>query len=145
GDDLAAWQHRLERQHVVDGHAVQERVRPARVLAHVAPQGADALAGGIGHVVETIGTGRGAQVQVDHARLDDGAAVVRIDGEDAVHAREGQHHAAVTGYRAAAQPGAGATGRAGHAAFVTQPHDRADVRGATRQPDGLRARPRPRR
>src|SRR5207248_6803829 len=108
------------------------------------PQVADALAGGIGYVVEAVGTGRVAQVQVDHARLDDGAAVVRIDGEDAVHAREGQHHAAVTRYRAATQPGAGPTGRAGHAAFVTQPHDRADVRGAARQHDGLRARPRQR-
>ena len=43
-EQLAVRQHDLRARHVVDGEAVLEAVRPARVLGHVAADGADLLA-----------------------------------------------------------------------------------------------------
>ncbi len=47
------------------------------------------------------------QSGVDHAGLDDGDAVDRVDLQDPVHLRQGEHDAAVGGVRGAGQPGAG--------------------------------------
>jgi len=43
-DQLAVGEHHFETEHMVGGDAVGERVRPARVLRHVAPDGAGFLA-----------------------------------------------------------------------------------------------------
>src|SRR5439155_1551485 len=82
--------------------------RAAAVLADVAADGAGFLAGRVGYVVQAIGRGRLGQVEVDHAGLDDGAPVVGVDLQDAVHAAEGDQDAAADGDGPAAEAGAGA-------------------------------------
>ena len=92
--DLAAGQHDLNSGDVVHGHAVHQRVRTAGVLRDVAADGAGLLAGGIGREVQPKVRDVLGELQVHHARLHDRAQVLDVDFEDAVHAREGDDHAA---------------------------------------------------
>ena len=100
--------HDLQAQHVVGRHAVGEAVRPAGVLGDVAADGAGALARRVGRVVEAVLGDRLAQVEVDHARLDQRRPVLDVDLEDALHARHRDEHAADRRDGAAAEPGTGA-------------------------------------
>ena len=52
GDELPVGQHDVGGEHVVDGEAVLEAVRAARVLGDVAADRADLLAGGVRGVEE---------------------------------------------------------------------------------------------
>ena len=83
-DDLAVGQDHFQAQGVVGGHAVAQGVRPTRVLADVAADGARLLAGRIGHIRQAERGRRLAEADVDHARLDDRAHVVDVDLQDAV-------------------------------------------------------------
>ena len=67
--DRAIGQHGLDAEHVIDRHAVLERVRPAGVRGHVAADRAGPLARRIGSVVIAGPLERVGQPDVDHARL----------------------------------------------------------------------------
>ena len=111
-------------EHVVDREAVLEAVRAAGVLGHVAADRADLLAGRVGRVVVAVRRDRAGDLEVRDARLDDDAAAVEVDLEDAAHPRERDHDAAGDGQRAAREAGAGAARDERHAVGVAGAHAR---------------------
>src|ERR1051326_2352157 len=115
---------------MVGRDAIDERVRAAGVFAHVAPNGAGFLAGGVRHIVKAVGRYGVAQVQVDDTRLHDGAQVGIVNLQDAVHALEGNDNAAFQGHSPSGKTGARATCHKGDAALVRQLDDGADFGGA---------------
>ncbi len=121
--DLAAGQHHFDAGHVVHGDAVQQGMRSAGILGHVAADGAGLLAGGIGCEVKPEMRHMLGELQIDHARLHDGALVLDVDFQNAVHAGEGDHDAARLRDRAAAQSGAGAARHDGNASSRSHSHD----------------------
>ncbi len=80
------------------------------------------------------------QLGVDHAGLHAGAPVLRIDPEDAVHARQLDDHRAVR-QRAAGEAGAGPAGDEGDARRVQGRDDAAQLVGVMDEDDGGRRRP----
>ena len=116
-------QHELEREHVIGGGAVLQRVRAARVLGDVAAERARELARRIGRVEQAVRPRRGREVGVDHAGLDDRDAVVRIERADPVQARALDHDRAVVRERAAREPRPGAARHERHAVLAARAHD----------------------
>lgn len=112
-DDFAVRKDQLERGDVIGGDAIGERVGTTGIFGDVAADGAGLLAGWIGRKVQAVRRGGKAKIEIDHARLDDGALILRIDGENAVHARKNDHHAAGAGERSAGKTGAGAAAHDG--------------------------------
>ena len=118
---------------MVDGDAVLERVRSAGIGGHVAADGAGALARRIGGKVVT-GAGQGLrELQVGHARLDQGHPVAEIDLKDLVHAREHDDHAAAQRQAAAGQAGSGPASNHRRAVLLAQPHDLGNLLRGTGQ------------
>ena len=117
-DDAAVGQDELDAEDVVDGDAVLERVRPAGVGGDVAADGAGALARRVRGEVPAVRLEVVRQPEVDDARLDDGVAVAVIDFEDALHARQRDHHAAADRQTAAGQAGAGPARQERHVQLV---------------------------
>ena len=102
--DRAVAQHDLQPGHVVDGHAIFQRVRTAGVGGHVAADGRRALARRVGSEV-VAGPREGLrELQVEHARLDQGQGVAEPDLQDLVHPREHDHDAAGGGVQPPASP-----------------------------------------
>ena len=101
--DRAVAQHDLDAEHVIDRHAVLERVRSAGVRGHVAADRAGALARRVGGEVIAGAGQRLGEPQVGHARLDHRHAIAEVDLENLVHAREHDHHAAADRQAAAGQ------------------------------------------
>ena len=101
-------------EHVVHRQPVLEAVHAARVLGHVAADGAGDLAAGIGRVVQAEGRGGLADGQVAHAALHHGRAAGRIDLQDLVELGQRQRHAHGMGQGTARQPGARAARDHGH-------------------------------
>ena len=124
---------------MVGRHAVAQRVRAARILADVAADRARLLARRIGYVRQPEGGGRLAQAHIDHPGLDDGAHVVDVDLQDAVHARQADEHAAMRRDRAARQTRARAAGRVRHPEPIARPNHQADLLGGQRKDDGERS------
>ena len=78
-------------------------MRPAGIFRDVAADGAGFLAGGIRRKIKS-GVLYGARdIQIDHAGLDDGAAILQVQFQDAVHTRKDDHHAASASQRAAGE------------------------------------------
>ena len=78
-----------------------------------------------------------ADVDVDHAWLDDGEAVDRVDFDDPVHARGDEEDATLDGDRAAAEAGPRAAGDEGDAVVVGQADDARHLVGGRGKDDGL--------
>jgi len=116
-NDFAVGKNEFECGDVIGGDAVSERVGTARVFGHVAADGAGFLAGGIGREIEAVRFRSQCEVEIDDAWLDDGALIFRVDGKDAVHARENEHQTAGAGERATGKAGTGATSDDGHVVF----------------------------
>ena len=108
---------------MVGGDAVLEAVRSAGVLRHVAAQGAGALAGGVGGVVEPVGQRRIGEAGVDDARLDHRAAALRVEVQDSVEAGQDDQHGVGCRERSAGEPGAGPAGHKRHGGHVQQADD----------------------
>ena len=106
--DLAAGHHHLHSGNVVYGDAMHQGVRAAGILRDIAADGAGLLAGGIGREVQPEMRDMFRELQVDHAGLHHRALVLNVNFQDAVHAREGDHDAALLQNRAAAQSGTSA-------------------------------------
>ena len=114
-DQLAVREHDREAAHVVDGEAVLEAVGAARVLGDVAADRAHLLARGIGRVVVAVRGDGLRHVEVGDTGLDDHAAAIEVDLEDAAHARDRDHDAAGDGQRTAREPRARAARDERHA------------------------------
>ena len=126
---------------MVQRHAVAEAVGAAGIEGDVAADGADRLARRIGRVVEAERNRRRRDVEVDHAGLDHGDAIDRVDLEDAGQPVERDDDAVDVRHRPAGQAGAAAAGDERHAGLGAQAHDRDDLVGRVRQDDGARTRP----
>ena len=129
----AVGEHDFETQHVIGGDAVGERVRAARILAHVSADGAGALAGWIGGVEIAVGFHGQGDIQVHQAGLDHGALIGEVDFENPVHAREGDHEAAFAGDGASAQAGSRASANDRNSASVSQFHQSHNLGGRLRK------------
>ncbi len=95
-------------QHIVHGESVLEAVHAARVLGHVAADGAGDLRGRVGGVVQAVGRGRLGNGQIAHTRLHARRTRHRVEREDALHLRQRQEHALRVRQRTAREAGAGA-------------------------------------
>ncbi len=124
GHRRSVGQNGFEAQHVIGGDAVGQRVRPARVLRHIAADGAGLLAGGIGRVEISVALHRLRDFQIHHARLQHRALVREIDLDNAIHARERDHDAARARDHAAAQSGARAAADNRDAVLAGDPNQR---------------------
>ena len=120
-----------------------EAVRAARVLGDVAADRAHLLAGGIGRVVEPVGSDRLGHLEVRHAGLDDDSLRVEVDVEHAVHARQRDHDTLGDRERAAGEAGAGAARDEGDPVLVAGADDRLDVLRRLDQADRGRDHPPP--
>ena len=91
--DLAVGRDQRQPEHVVDGEAVLEAVRAARVLRDVAADRRDLVRGGVGRVEEAHGGGGIRNLQRGHAGLDQHRQIRAIHFEDAVHLGRAHHYA----------------------------------------------------
>jgi hypothetical protein len=121
---------------MIDGDAVQQRVRAAGILRNVAADGASFLAGRIGREVQPEMRDMFRQLQVDNARLHHGARVLHIDIQNAVHARECNDKTAGLGNRAAAESGTCAAADHGNVVRRGQAHNLRNLLGVGRKDDG---------
>ncbi len=108
-DDLPVRQHEFDAEDVVHGETVFEAVHAARILRHVAADGAGDLRGGIGRVVETRGLDGAGDGEVGDPRLGTDGAVLVVDGEDAIEPGHDEQHAVSERQRTARERGAGAS------------------------------------
>jgi hypothetical protein len=107
-DQVALHVEKAHAHHVVAGHAVFQPTQPAGIFSHVAADGGDRLAAGIGRIEKPFGFHGGSQSGRDHAGLDHGVHVRLVDLEDGFHPVGHDHHTTGQGHRAAAEIGAGA-------------------------------------
>ena len=119
---LAVGQHDLGARHVVDGEAVLQAVRAARVLGDIAADGADLLPGRVGGVSLAVRGGFPGDRQVDNAGFDDHPGVVGVDGQDPAQPRQHDEHAAGDRDRATGQARARAAGHERYACRGAQPY-----------------------
>ena len=75
------------------GQAVLQAMHPARVLRHVAADGAGDLGRRVGRVVQAIWPDGLRHGQIAHARLHPGEAMARVDLKNAVKLRQTQQDA----------------------------------------------------
>ena len=134
-DHGAVGQHEFESQNVIGGDAVGQGVRSAGVFGDIAADGAGALAGGIGRVEIAAALHGERDIEIDHAGLHHDALVFQVQFQDAVHAGEGDHEAALAGNRAAGESGARAASDERHAEFLRQFDERGDFGGGTGEGD----------
>ena len=113
-------------------------MRTAGVLRHIAADGAGALARRVRCVKIFLSLDRQSDVQVDDARLHDGALVGEIDFENPVHAGEADGDAPGARNRAPAQSRAGAAPHDGYVVLPCDFDDRDHVFGAAWKNDHLR-------
>ena len=137
----AVRQHNLHAQDMVARHAVLETVRAAGVEGHVAPDGADRLAGRIRRVVEAVGRHGLGNIEVDDPRLHAANAVGRPNVQDAVQPVQGEYDAAGDGYGSAGQAGARTAGHARCSGFVAPAHGRHHLVRGINQHHGSRTFP----
>ncbi len=112
---------------VIHGRAVGETVRSAGVGGDVAADRRDQLRGGIGRVEESARRGITRQLSIDQAGLHARAPVLRVELENAVHAREREDDSALHRHGAAAEPGSRAARDDRFAAIAGDLDDGADV------------------
>ena len=129
----AVRQNSLYAQHVVGGHAVDQRVRATGILGNVATDGAGLLRRRVRRVIVPVSLNGASDVQVHNTGLDHGAFVLEIDLENLVHARETNHDPAPGRDHAAAQSSAGSPPHDGEVVVGRDAHDLNDVFGAPRK------------
>ncbi len=93
---------------MVNGKAILETMRAARIFRDVAADRADRLRGRIGGVKIAVRRDTLRDMQVDHSRLDDHSLIRDIYRQDAIEPGEADYDAAWNRERAAAQTRAGA-------------------------------------
>jgi hypothetical protein len=126
-NDFAIGEDEFEGGDMIGGDAVGEGVRAAGVFGDVAADGAGFPTGRIGGEVETVRFGGAGELVIDDARLDDGALIFDVEFENAIHAREDEHHAAGAGERAAGKSRAGAAANDGEMVLCGEFDDARDM------------------
>src|ERR1051325_10330531 len=81
----------------------------AGIFGNVPTDCAGLLAGWIRREIQSIFFDRARELKIHHARLYYGSLIRKIDFEDTVHPRKGDHQAAAPRERSAGEPGAGAS------------------------------------
>jgi hypothetical protein len=76
-----------------------------------------------------------ADIAIDHPRFDASGAILDVDGDDAIHARQTDHHWSRDRQTASREAGAGAAWNEADAVAVAEPDDRRHLAGRTRQHD----------
>ena len=139
--ELAVGQHRFDAEHVVDGEAVLQAVRAARVLGDVAADRADDLARRIGRVVAA---GRRDALCVISRFVTPGSTVTRRLGMSTSRMRFSRESTISTpsgcGSAPPDSPVPWPRATNGTPCGVAEPHDRLHLRGARRQHDRARDR-----
>ena len=87
---------------MIRGYAVRQCVRTTGIFRYIAANGAGPLTGGIRRIVVSKRGRRMRQFQVHDTWLYHSALIFNIQFENAIHAREGDNHAALNGDRTAA-------------------------------------------
>ena len=123
---------------MIGGDPIGERVRATGVFGDIAADGAGALAGGIGRVEIAAGVDGQGDIQVDHPRLHHSALIFEVDFEDAVHACERNHEAALARDGAAGESCARAAAHDGHIEFARQFDQGSNFAGVAREGDQVR-------
>ena len=126
---------------MVCSEAIFQAVRAARILRNVPSDRADDLARRVGSVVQLVGSHRRGYAEVGHARLDDRALVLRVDGEDLPHPGQPNDDPVGDGQRTAGQTGACTAGDERNPFAGADAHDRRDLLGARRQHNQRRNHP----
>src|SRR6266478_1156773 len=136
-DDFAIRKDEFECGDMIGGDAVRKGVRAAGIFGDVAADGAGLPTGRIGSKVKAMRFGGASEFKVDDAGLHDGALIFGVDFQDAVHAREDEHHAAGAGERAAGEAGAGAAADDRNFVFGGEFHALRDVLGGCGKNDDV--------
>ena len=99
-------EHDFRAEKIVGGEPVFEAMQAARILRHIATDGARCLAGWIGRVIKALRRDRAGDCEIGDARLGDHAGILVINLEDAVHPPEADEDRVATRQRAARKRGA---------------------------------------
>ena len=138
-DDFAAGENEFEGGDVIGGDTAGEGVRTAGVFGDVAADSGRFLAGGVRREVEA-GVFDGARdVEIYYARLNDGALIVEIEFENAIHTRENEHESAGAGECATGEAGASAAAEDGDVVLVCEADDFGNFGGGGREGDEIGA------
>jgi len=138
-NDFATGEDELKRGDVIGGDAVGEGVRAAGVFCDVAADGAGFPTGRVGGEIKTVRCGCAGEFVVDDAGLDEGALIFDVEFENAIHAREDEHHAAGACERAAGKSRAGAATDDGDVILCGELCDARNVFGGMGKNDEVRA------
>jgi hypothetical protein len=138
-NDFAIGEDEFECGDVIGGDAVGEGVRAAGVFSDVAADGAGFPTGRIGREVEAVRFSGAGEFVIDDAGLDDGALIFDVEFENAIHAREDEHHAAGAGERAAGKSRAGAATDDGEMVLCGEFDDARDLFRCCRENDDVGA------
>ena len=98
---LAGDQHQLDAHQIMGCEAIFQAMNAAGIFRHIAADGAGDLARWIGRVIETLCLHGPRHRGIGDARLHHNAAIVIIDFQDPVHAREAEQNAIGQRQRAA--------------------------------------------
>ena len=138
-DDFAVGEDQLECGDVIGGYAISKGVRAAGIFRDVAADGAGFPTGRIGSEIQAVRFGGTGEFVIDDAGLNDGALILGVDFENAIHAGEDEHHAAGAGERAAGEAGAGAAADDGNIVFGGEFDDAGDFVGGGGKDDDVGA------
>jgi hypothetical protein len=123
---------------MVGGDPICQSVRSAGILSDVPANRAGALARRIGSEKISVSFHCAGDLEIYHARLHHCAFVLEVDFEDGIHAREGNHNAALPRDRPSRQPRAGPASYEGHVELVRDLHDSGHVFGVAGKHHNIR-------
>ena len=122
-DDRAVDEHHLQAEHVVRRHPVFQTMRAAGIHADIAGDRAGELRGWIGRIKEAVRHNGIGDAEIGDAGFDAHRAVGVIDGQDARHLGDAQHHRILLRDGAAGKRSAGAARHDVDAIVETIAHD----------------------
>ena len=133
GHPVTLGRDHLHAENVMNRQTVFQAMHTARVLRHVATNGAGNLRRRIRAVIETKLGNFLADRQVTHTRLQQGRSRQRINVQDAVELGQRQHHAFLVRHGTGTQARSGTTGHHGHFVLVADAHHSLHLFGDLRQ------------
>ena len=134
-NEFARGENGFERQGVIGGDPVGERVRAAGIFGNVAANGASFLAGRVGCEMQAGMRDCGAEIGIDDAGLDRGTLIFDIYIENAIHMGKNGEDAAIAGERAAGKSGAGSAADDGRLVLIGKLHNALDMSGGAGEYD----------
>ena len=140
--DRTVGQHDVDREHVGGGDARRQAVRATGVGGDVAADRARLLRRRVRRVVQTEVRDLATQVEVEHAGLHPGHALVGVDLEHAVELRGHDDDGIVDRGRAAGEPGATPPGHERPVVLRRDPHRARDLVARSREAHRPRRCPR---